>query len=131
MEFDNDLGLLEPFGESLVLPFQVLVIQNQLTVWIGLTASLSRRQTVEDALLPLLAPQLQVRMVQAFATQQGPQLAVLLTMVGLIEDLEFVVYREVAPVPSARLGSLRSPWLTFEPGTTESCFLLEERHFMF
>jgi len=36
-------------------------------------------------------------MIQAFATQRGPQLAVVLTTVYLIEDLEFVVYREAAP----------------------------------
>ena len=91
-------------------------------------------------------------MIQAFATQQGPQLAVLLTTVGLIEDLEFVVYREAVPggfdhhfrIGWRRTGAggsrnqhrrsagpFGSLGLTFEPGTTETCFLLDERLFMF
>ena len=35
-------------------------------------------------------------MIQAFPAQQGPQLASILTTVGLIEDLEFVVHGEAA-----------------------------------
>jgi hypothetical protein len=38
------------------LPFQWLVLPNQLTLWIGLTASFPGDQTVENVLLPLAAP---------------------------------------------------------------------------
>src|SRR5512143_131456 len=35
-------------------------------------------------------------MIQAFPAQQGPQLASILTTVGLLEDLEFIVHGEAA-----------------------------------
>ena len=93
-------------------------------------------------------------MIQTFPAQQGSQLTAILTTVGLLENLQFVIHGGVAlattselagsvavggagptraavvPTPPARWGSRGSPWLTCAVGTTENRFLLEERPFM-
>ena len=97
-------------------------------------------------------------MIQTFATQYGSQLAGILTTVGLLKDLQFVIHKgkrrrvalattsglavngpmgeaeatraAVVPTPPARWGSRGSPWLTCGIRTTENRFLLEARLFM-
>ena len=157
MEFDDDFSLLEPFGEFLVLSRQLLIVRKQLALMVGFAPSSPGSQTGENALLALLSPESQTRPIQALAAQQGSQLAGLMAGVGLVEDLELVVHSDscllalattselpatarggeagrtnaaAVPAPSARLGSLRSPALTFGAGTTGNNFLLEEIFFM-
>jgi hypothetical protein len=50
------LSLLEPFGESLVLPFQLLDLLHQLTLRIGFATPFPGGQAAEDPLFPLSTP---------------------------------------------------------------------------
>jgi len=68
-EFDDDLGLLEPFGQFLVLSPQLLVVGNQLTLPIGLAASSPGSQAAENPLLALVAPESQTGRIQPLTAQ--------------------------------------------------------------
>lgn len=107
MNLDDRFGLAELGHQPLVLAPQPFVFGNQGGVRGGLASPSFGRQSGQRAFLPLVPPGGQMRRVQAFAPQQGPELPGLRAAIGLAKHSEFIFGCEPPPHGPLRDGRVR------------------------
>ena len=97
MDVENELGLFEPCGQPGVLLAEDRILCPQRILGRDFSASLLGRQSREHPRRVLATPRRQVRGVESFGAQQGPQAAHRGTGIGQCQDAQRVLRGDPAP----------------------------------